>query len=55
MDKKAAIESAQIGYDKAVFAEQTLKQSVQLEIAQYTTDYLNAKDDRKLPSSQPLN
>jgi len=45
MDKKAAIESAQIGYDKAVVAEQTLKQSVQLEIAQYTTDYLNAKDD----------
>ena len=45
IDKEAAIDSAQIGYDKAVVAEQTLKQSVQLEIAQYTTDYLNAKDD----------
>jgi outer membrane protein TolC len=42
MQKSAAVESAQIGYEKALVTEKTLIQSIQLEVAQYTTDYQNA-------------
>jgi outer membrane protein len=43
MQRSAAIQTAQIGYDKVALAESTLLQAVQLEVAQYTTEYLNAK------------
>lgn len=43
MQKSAAVESAQIGYEKALVTEKTLIQSIQLEVAQYTTDYQNAQ------------
>jgi len=43
--RSAAVESAQIGYEQTQLAEETLMQSIQLEIAQFKVDYLNATDN----------
>ena len=45
MQRSAAVQSAQIGYEQSQIAEQTLLQSVNLEVAQYQTEYLNALDN----------
>ncbi len=45
MSNSAAVESAQIGHEQSQIAEETLMQSVQLEVTQFKVDYLNAKDD----------
>jgi outer membrane protein TolC len=45
MQKSAAVENARIGLSRIEVAEQTLRESVQLEIAQHSAEYLNATDN----------